>query len=323
MTRNKKRIYLLGLFAVFIVVIPLLILYSSGYRLDSRFRLVKTGGIYIINNESGAVVRLNGKTVRKAGMFEANILIRDLIPKRYLLTVEKDGYRKWKKKIHVEEKKVQICYPLLIPLEINQQRVQKYLPEQEQKGKKKKRKVTEEYSEAMKLFDTYKKSAKKANQGREDSEDTESWVGSEKRLKNKVLLFREGNKIHVRWTGMDKRRPFFIDASGKQPVFFPRRRILSFEFFPERHDSVLVLLDNLNLYVLEIDRRFGIHNIHRIASKCSRFLVKDEFVYYLSGSEMYRIDFEPNSDAAGAGYPPEDPPKRGTAASNRVPQSDA
>lgn len=300
MTRNKKRVYLLGLFAVFIVVIPSLILYSSGYRLDSRFRLVKTGGIYIINNEPGVVVGLNGKTARKAGMFETNILIRDLIPKRYLVTVEKAGYRKWKKRIHVDEQKVQICYPLLIPLEINQQLVRKYLPQQEQKGKKKKRKVTEEYSKAMKLFGTYDKSAKKTNQGRDDGEDRENGLGSDRRLRNKVLLFHEGNTIYVEWTGMDKRRPFFIDTSGKQPVFFPHGRIMSFEFFPERHDSVLVLLDNLNLYAVEIDRRFDIHNIHRIASNCSRFVVKDEFVYYFSGSEMYRIDFEPNSAATDA-----------------------
>lgn len=307
MTRNKKRIYLLGLFAVFIVAIPSLILYSSGYRLDSRFRLVKTGGIYFVNSESGVVVMLDGKTVKKAGMFEMNILVRDLTPKRYSVTVEKTGYRKWTKRIDVEEQKVQICYPLLIPLELNRQRVPKYLPEQEKKGKKK-RVVTEEYLEAMKLFGAHDKTAKGTIPGREDGEAAKSGLEPDKRLKRKVLLFREKNKIHVGWTGMDTRRPFFIDASGKQPVFFPNRRILSFEFFPGRHDSVLVLLDNLNLYAVEIDRRFHIHNSYRIASNCSRFAVKDEFVYYFSGSEMHRIDFEPNSATAGEGTH-ETPPK--------------
>lgn len=307
MTRNKKRIYLLGLFAVFIVAIPSLILYSSGYRLDSRFRLVKTGGIYIVNNESGVFARLDGKTVKKAGMFEMNILIRDLTPKRYSVTVEKAGYRRWTKRVDVEEQKVQICYPLLIPLELNQQRVPKYLSEQEGKGKKK-REVTKEYSEAMELLGTHDKTAKGTTPGRKDSEAAKNGLGPDKRLNRKVLLFREKNKIHVRWTGMDKRRPFFIDASGKQPVFFPNRRILSFEFFPGRHDSVLVLLDNLILYAVEIDRRFDIHNSYRIASNCSRFAVKDEFVYYFSGGEMHRIDFEPNSAAAGEGTH-ETPPK--------------
>jgi hypothetical protein len=216
------------------------------------------------------------------------------------VTVEKAGYRKWTKRINVEEQKVQICYPLLIPLELNRQRVPKYLPEQEAKGKKK-RVVTEEYSEAMKLFDIHDKTAKRTIPGREDGEAVKSELEPDKRLTRKILLFCEKNKIHVRWTGTDKRRPFFIDASGKQPVFSPNRRILSFEFFPGRHDSVLVLLDNLNLYAVEIDRRFDIHNSYRIASNCSRFAVKDEFAYYFSGSEMYRIDFEPNSAAAGEG----------------------
>lgn len=297
MTRNKKRIYLLGLFGVFIIAIPSLILYSSGYRLGSGFHLVKTGGIYVVNNEPGVIIRFDRKIMKKAGMFEKNILIRDLTPRRYLVTVEKAGYKKWRKRIRVEEQKVQICYPLLIPLELAPQRVPKYLPGSEERGKNK-REVNEEYAEAMKLFGIRGKPVKgKARAG------TEPEYGSDpnKRLSRKVLLLRQENKIYVRWAGMEEKRPYFIDSTGKQPAFFPRGRILSFDFFPGRHDSMLVLLDNLNLYAVEIDRRFDIHNIYKIVSNCSRFAVKDEFLYYLSGDDVYRIDFEPDSIPLAAG----------------------
>jgi hypothetical protein len=291
MAPKKKLIYLWGLFGVFVIAIPSLILYSSGYRLDNRFHLVKTGGIYLVNKESDAIVKLDGKRIKKAGMFERNILIRDLMPKRYYVTVEKDGYRAWKKKIEVEEQKVQICYPLLIPIELNPQLVPKYLIRSEEKGTKK-REVNEEYLEAMKLFNTYGKPAERVMPAHEDNDVTKHNFNADRRLNRKVFLFRQENKLYVKWTGMDKKRPFFIDSSGKNPAFFPHKNILSFEFFPGRYDSMLVLLENLNLYVVEIDRRFDIHNAYKIVSNCSSFAVKDEILYYFSGGDMYRIDFD-------------------------------
>jgi hypothetical protein len=292
MTPTKKRIYLSGLFVVFIIVIPSLILFSSGYRLNSKFHLVKTGGIYFENNESDVIVKLDGKSIKKAGRFEKNLFIRNLTPKTYRVTVEKIGYRTWKKNIIVEEQKVEVCYPLLIPLEPNPQLVPKYLNKGEVKGKKK-REVNEEYLDATKLFSAYDKSPKSAIPLWEDSDITKYKLGANRRLNKKVFIFRQKNKIYAEWTGMDQKRPYFIDSSGKQLAFSPDENILSFGFFPGRHDSMLVLLENLNLYAVEIDTRFGPHNIYKIASNCSRFAVKDEFLYYSSGKNMYRIDFEP------------------------------
>jgi hypothetical protein len=294
MTRNRKRIYLFGLFGAFIVVIPALILYSSGYRLDRTFRLVKTGGIYIVNDESDVTVKLDRRMVKKAGILEKNIFVRDLTPKTYTITVEKTGHRKWRKRVRVEERKVQICYPLLIPIKLNPQRVPKYLSGLQERGRKR-REINEEYVEVTKLLGTRDKPAKRGTRAVAESE---YGPGVDKRLNRKVLLLRQQNGIYVRWMGMDEKRPYFIDSSGKQPAFFPRRRILSFEFFPGRHDSMLVLLDNLNLYAVEIDRRFGIHNVYRIVSNCRRFAVKNEFLYYLSRNDIYKIDLEPNSTPA-------------------------
>jgi hypothetical protein len=54
-----------------------------------------------------------------------------------------------------------------------------------------------------------------------------------------------------------------------------------------------VLLEDLNLYAVEIDTRFEIQNIYKIVSNCSRFAVKDESLYFFSEGALYRIDFEP------------------------------
>jgi len=56
---------------------------------------------------------------------------------------------------------------------------------------------------------------------------------------------------------------------------------------------MLVLLDDFTLYAVEIDTRFEIQNIYKITSNCSSFAVINEFLYYISGSAVYRIDFAP------------------------------
>jgi hypothetical protein len=285
-----RKMYLLGLASIFIVVIPVLVLFSTGYRLDSRFRLVKTGGIYLVNDESGLTVTLDGKIITHAGMFGNNILIRNLLPKAYSMTVEKKGCRPWKRNVTVEEQKVEICYPLLIPLELNRQLVPKYIAHDDKKNT---RELNEEYTEALNLFRTYEKPAKGIIPVWVDKAVKKIKLVADRRLKKKVLLSRHGNSIFVQWTGSDAKRPFFIGSSEKQPVYSGWKKIHSFGFFPERHDSLLVLLEDHTLYAVGIDTRYKTRIVYRIVSNCNRFAVMDEYVYYFSGKNLYRIDFEP------------------------------
>lgn len=290
MKPKTRKMYLLGLFCIFIVIIPILIFFSMGYRLNSQFRLVKTGGIYLVNNESDVTVKLDGENVERAGMFGNNILIRNLIPKAYSMRVEKEGFRPWKKNVTVKEEKVEVCYPLLIPLVLKPQIVSKYVT---LKDKKNKREPNEEYTEAMNLFKTYDKPEKGIIPGWEDSVVKKFKLGTNRRLKKKVLLSREGNNIYVQWTGSDAKRPFFIDSSEKKLIFSSRKKIISFGFFPERNNSMLILLEDRNLFAVEIDTRSKHQNIYKIVANCRKFAVMDEYLYYFSGSVLYRIDFEP------------------------------
>lgn len=293
MTPAKKRFYLLGLFGVFVIVIPVLLLYSSGYRLNNKFRLVKTGGIYFNIGESGTQVRLNGKIAKKAGLFERNLLVDNLKPGAYNARVEKEEYRPWEKNITVQEQMVEACYPLLIRSSLEPELIPKYqLIKPESKKGKTQRQPNEEYTEAMELFRLYNKPAKGLIPGWGNSEIKKLKLGADRKLNRKVFLFREGNKIYARWTGRDEKRPFFIKSDGTISVYSPDKKIVSFGFFPGRYDSILALLEDGELYAVEIDTRFDIHNIYLIAKNCSRFIVSDELLYYFSGDALYRIDFE-------------------------------
>jgi hypothetical protein len=293
MTPKKKRIYLLGLSGIFIIIIPVLILFSSGYRLNSKFRIVKTGGIYINNNESGVDVRLNGKITKNAGLFEKNILIRELIPETYYVRVEKEGYRVWHKNVKVQEKKVEACYPLLIPLKLHPEWIPKYLDKTDKNGRKTGRKPNVEYSEVIDYFRAYNKPPKDFIPGWEDSDIKKYKLGPDRRLRKKVFIYREEERIYVKWIGSEEKRPFFIDSAGSKSVYFPNQKILSFDFFPGRNDAIVALLEDGILYAVEIDNRFEIQNIYKIAINCSSFAVKEEFLYCFSEKAMYRIDFEP------------------------------
>ena len=290
MTPKKKLYYLLGLIAVFVVLIPILILYSMGYRLNSEFRLVKTGGIYLVNNELDAAVLVNGKKTKTSSLFERDLFIRNLIPKVYYVRIEKEGYRPWKKNVNVHEQKVEVCYPLLIPYKLKPGFIPKYL---KKTADQKKWELNEEYSDALKVFKTYDNPVRSIIPGWEDSDIKKYKLNANRRLNKKVFLFLERNKIYVKWTGTNDKRPFFIDTQKQKLVYAPEKKIISFGFFPGRNDSMIVLLEDLNLYAIEIDTRFEIQNIYKIMSECRRFAVLGEFLFFYAGNAIYRIDFEP------------------------------
>lgn len=290
MSLKRRRTYLLGLFCVFVIVIPLLILFSMGYRLNSKFRLVKTGGIFLDIEKPGVIVKLNGRIVETSNMLGDSILIRNLLPETFYVRVEKEGYKAWRKDIKVEEQKVTICYPFLVQSRIQPEWISKYITEPGSKTKKKRRR-NREYSEGLEVFRTYDKPPGNIIPGWEDSDIKKYKPGADRRLKKNVFLFREGNRIYAQWTGSEESRPYFIDTADSKLVYYPVKKIKAFGFFPGRNDSFLVLHKDGTLIAVEIDTRFEIHNAYRIVRKCSRFAVKGETLYFFSEGAMFRIDF--------------------------------
>ena len=222
------------------------------------------------------------------------MLVRNLKPGVYYVRVEKEKYRSWEKNITVEEHKVEICYPLLIPNDLKPEKIPNVIiREHEKKGAKPKREVNDEYTEVTELFKLYDKPAKGIIPGWESGDIKKFKLGIDRRLRKKVFLAKEGNKIYVKWTGSEEQRPFFINSAAKRLVYAPEMKILSFGFFPGRDDAMLVLLEDGAIYAVEIDTRFEIHNIYKLVKNCSRFAVSDELLYYFSGGVLYKIDFKP------------------------------
>jgi hypothetical protein len=114
-TSPKKRFLIFLVFIlIFIVLIPVLVLYSIGYRLDKGLELTPTGGIYIYHPQSGMSVSVKGDAPQTTSFFSRNVLFQNLKPGTYEIDAWKTGYSYWKKNITVKEEQVAEAYPFFI-----------------------------------------------------------------------------------------------------------------------------------------------------------------------------------------------------------------
>lgn len=296
MTPKQQIRYMLGLFAVFLIVIPVIILYSFGYRISSDFKVVKTGGIFISNNESNASVLLNGKLKKSAGIIDRNILVQNVKPGSYTVSVEKEGYRKWVKTINVQEQLVEVCFPLLIPEDLKAVAIPQFLPVEKKETRKKgvkhpKPETNDEYTDVLDLIKKSKNPSKSIFPIWNSKEIAALKLGPMRKLKGKVLLSNEKNKVYVKWIGKKDQLPFFINTMEKKLVYVSRKRITAIDFYPNRDDAFIVRFSNGSLYAVEIDNRFGHQNSYRLVRYCSSFFVHYEMLFYFSGKKLYSIDF--------------------------------
>ncbi|MBI2064569.1 MAG: PEGA domain-containing protein [Candidatus Yanofskybacteria bacterium] len=102
MTKNTKRLFFYVAVAVFLILSYIIILYAQGYKYsfsDSRFQ--RTGAISMKVNV-GAKIFLDDEIQGDTSFFGSSYSIDRLLPGNYKLTVKKDGYSSWQKKVTVE-----------------------------------------------------------------------------------------------------------------------------------------------------------------------------------------------------------------------------
>jgi hypothetical protein len=106
--------------ALFIVIVPCMILYASGYRFSfSNSGVVSTGGIFVSLSPSGSAFSVDGKYVQSTGLFSNSFFEQDLTPGMHELSVARDGYMTWKKDILVKPNEVSEVNSLLMPTDIS------------------------------------------------------------------------------------------------------------------------------------------------------------------------------------------------------------
>ncbi len=124
---TKQRLRsLLILVAVFVLIAPVILLYSLGYRLDDKLTLQKTGGIFIHSDVTNSTVFVDGEFLRDNGIFVRNTWIQDLTPNKYYkVEFHKDGFQSWVKELRVYPSIVTEGRVLMLP---NQFQMREILP---------------------------------------------------------------------------------------------------------------------------------------------------------------------------------------------------
>src|SRR3989344_3395205 len=117
-TGKRKFLFWLSV-VIFLAMIPVVILYALGYRLDDNWRLQKTGGIYITTDVPGSEIFLDGELERRTNLLQNGIFIDNLSPGNYEIAVLNQKYLPVQKKLNVASQLVTEARALLVPAQTN------------------------------------------------------------------------------------------------------------------------------------------------------------------------------------------------------------
>ena len=123
LSKRRRRTYLYGLIAVFVVCLPLVMFYANGYRFKNGIGFVRTGSIIISVSESNAMVSLDGVEIGTSGFLRHNFYVDNLTPGAYQVLVTREGDHPWHRTVLVEQELVTDAQAFLIPVEITSVRL--------------------------------------------------------------------------------------------------------------------------------------------------------------------------------------------------------
>ena len=94
-----RRITYITFIIIFLILAPLIVLYTQGYRFNlKRGKIQKTGILIVSSAPRAAAIYLNGKLVEKK---DTPARIERLLPGDYEIKLTKEGYHDWNKKLPI------------------------------------------------------------------------------------------------------------------------------------------------------------------------------------------------------------------------------
>lgn len=114
-----RRTYLIVSVLLFIIVLPLVILYADGWRYQRESGFVKTGGIFVYVPYTDANVYIDDEHLGESGFLTRSFYVDNLTPSAYAVRVEREGDRSWSRQVIVEQQLVTDVRALLMPQEFS------------------------------------------------------------------------------------------------------------------------------------------------------------------------------------------------------------
>jgi hypothetical protein len=296
LSKRKRNVYLILCFAIFVLTIPVVILYANGYRLGDKLTLFKTGGIYLSIPASDADIYINNKQKARTNIFDKDFFAQNLKPGTYSVKIAKEGYAIWKKNMKVGAGKVTIAYPFLIPEKMGLIGLEQYLPHATSTPVSQWRQ-NPQYKEAQALFaKTDEIADRTAEVSTASSTITGKALPKDTVFRDNIAVWRDAATIYAEWRGNLSSIPaYFCNAEKCEngyTVISSENTVMKVNFFPGRRD-VIIFSTKDGIFVTELDVRGG-QNIYKIVDDDnSEFAVgNDESIYVKSGKNIYEVEFE-------------------------------
>lgn len=122
MTSSFRRKLFLFFVFIFVFLSISIVYYARGYRFDTQlFTLTQTGSVYIESSQRSVSIYLNDKPYKdKSNLLKRGTLISSILPKKYTVRIEKDGFVPYKKHMSVQPLRVsRLFHILLVPQKIS------------------------------------------------------------------------------------------------------------------------------------------------------------------------------------------------------------
>ena len=253
-TSKKVRFfYFLFFLAAFIIVLPALFLYATGYSIDEAFNLTRRGGVYLYVSESDVDVFIGDNFHTKTSLFEREVFVKNLEAGRHLVLVSHNDFWPWAKFVEVESGEVAARFPLLVPKVMQFRELSKN---------------SVEYSSASKLF-LNPNSANSANSAKVLAANPNLTATS---TDEKLKIFAVGARVQAEWLEATSTIPYYFcgpeDINLRQnclkniTIFSGTSNIETLNFYPGRDDAIMLTLGN-GIYAAEIDSS-PYHNVYPI-----------------------------------------------------------
>lgn len=284
MSRKKRIVYFSIFTLLFVVCIPVIILYSLGYTVDSNtFGLSSRGGIYVLTTEPGITIYIGDSVKEITSIFNKEVLVKDLKPKDYLVLAGGEEYWPWAKIVSVSPGEVSALYPLLIHKSLSFKEILK---------------TDDMYADAAKLFLVNTKNSGIATSTIATSTlsvaSSTALAKAQGITKGKMRVWKEGNSIFASWLGSSDRIPPYFCSLDRVCVstitVFQSATVLGrVDFYPDRDDAIMLTLDR-GIYAMELDVR-NYHNFYPIyKGNDPDFRIAGSEVYIKDGSNLSVIE---------------------------------
>lgn len=286
LTKKQRLTSILLLGIVFVLIAPVIVLYSLGYTLDDQFTFQKTGGIFIHSDISNTSTFIDEEFFKTNGIFIRNTLIQDLVPnKKYLIEINKDGYQSWRKDIYVYPSIVSEGTVFMLPNIFEKREILKYVDKsgvatstpiiktQIKATNPEFISISELFASSTKVITEKPKQATTTvatNSALEQKSDIELFfdtlkISNFEKLDNLIVNGKE-----VSWLDKGNINLYWMDDLSSVPYYYCdgeeervcknsitlnwEDEIKRFEYFPGRNDVWMVLTSH-GIYAVEVDGR--------------------------------------------------------------------